>query len=146
MEGKELQHPALERLPEIYAEATGEAKPPELIVNFPTMPERKQFLYQQTIHELPTVDGALSYPPPGARDFLMHFNWNPEFLQELGVDLVLYQPWAAQTTLGEVFRVPDSERIPPEWRGREVKPIVFFQDIMGYKTAYEDERLIVLVP
>jgi hypothetical protein len=144
--GSELRHPALSQLDTIYMRATGESSPPDLIVNFPTLPERTQFLYQQTIHQIPTIDGALSNPPEGARDFLFRFNWNPEFLRDIGVDLVLYQPWAAKSSLGETFRLPDTPSIPPEWRGRNVSPMVFFRDVMHYNIAYEDAGLIVFIP
>ncbi len=136
MVGSEYRHPALEKLPEIYTEATGDPNPPDLIVNFPVLPERAQFSFQQTIHEIPTVDGAVSNPPPGAREFLFGYNWNPEYLRETGVDMVLYQPWAATSSLSEHFRIGD----------REYEPIEFFRDLMGYKIAYEDENLIVFVP
>jgi hypothetical protein len=144
--GSELRHPALSQLDTIYMRATGEPGPPDLIVNFPTLPERTQFLYQQTIHQIPTIDGALSNPPAGARDFLFRFNWNPEYLRDIGVDMVLYQPWAAKSSLGEMFRLPENGNIPPEWRGRNVSPMVFFRDVMHYKIAYEDTGLIVFIP
>ena len=47
--------------------------------------------------------------PPGARDFLMNFNWNPEYFRSIGVKLVLYQPWAAKSSLGKTFRLPDNK-------------------------------------
>jgi len=144
--GSELNHPALYRLPEIYRDATGDPNPPDLIINFPLLPERRQFLYQQTIHQIPMVNAVLSNPPPGARDIFLGFNWNPEFLRANGIDMVIYQPWAAQSSLGETFNLPESPNIPPEYRGREVTPYQFLKDVMRYKVAYEDERMSVFVP
>jgi len=145
--GPQYSHPALERLPEIYAEYTGNPEPPTLIVNFPLLPKKRQFLYQQTIHELPTLDGALSYEPPDATEYLARFNWNPEYLREVGVDIVLYQSWAAKSSLGETFHVPpDATGNAAQWADQNVEPLVFFRDVMQYGIAYEDDELIVFVP
>jgi len=145
--GSEYRHPALARLGEIYREATGEANPPDLLINFPLLPERRQFLLHQTIHEIPTHDGALSYPPPGALDYYLDFNWNPEYLKTVGIGLVLFHPWAAESRLGEHFDIPpDAKGRAEEWAGQRVEPLVFFRDVMGYRIAYEDERLVVLIP
>ena len=143
MSGSELHHPALERLPEIYTEATGNTQPPDLLINYPLIPPRAQFNYQQTIHEIPTVNGALSNPPDGAIDFFRDFNWNPDYLRELGVDILLYQHWAA---LDQSFNIPERARGPgAEWAGREVEPMVFFRDVMRMEIAYEDDELVVFV-
>jgi len=134
--GNEYRHPALKNLAKIYSDATGDPNPPDLIINYPLLPQRRPFLLQQTIHQIPTMDGELSYPPPGAMEFYLDFNWNPRIVKDLGIDMVLYHPWAAKTSLGEHFDVGD----------REVPPLEFFRDIAGYKVAYQDERLIVFIP
>jgi hypothetical protein len=144
--GSELNLPALSRLSSIYQNATGDPDPPDLMVNFPVLPERVQFMYQQTLHEIPTVDGALSNPPPGARDFLFHFNWNAEYLRSIGVNLILYQYWAATSSPGDVFQVGTSEQYPVEWRGRKVPPLVFFRNVEKYRVIYEDGKMILFVP
>lgn len=144
--GPELNHPMLSQLQQYYRATVTGAIAPDLLVNFPVLPERRQFLYQQTIHQIPTVDGALSNPPPGAIDFFMHFNWNVEYLRAIGVDIVLYQPWAAKTSLGEYFELPDESNIPSEYRGKKVTPLEFFRDVMKYLIIYQDDQLIVFVP
>jgi hypothetical protein len=143
MKGKELYHPSLTRLPEIYSEATGDPSPPDLIVEFPLMPLRAQFMYQQTIHGIPTVNGSLSNPPPGAIDYFIDFNWSPEYMRSIGVDMIIYQPWAV---LDQGFTIPmDEEGSAAQWAGRKVDPIVFFRDVMGLKIGYEDERMTIFV-
>ncbi len=145
--GREFLHPALGRLPGIYMEATGTTEPPDLIVNFPLLPLRREYLLQQTIHELPTVDGALSYPPAGAMDFFFGFNWNPDYVKSIGIDMVLFHPWVATPSLGEHFKIPeDATGRAADWAGQKVEPEVFFRGVMGYRVAYEDDGLIVFVP
>ncbi len=143
MSGDELHHPALERLPEIYSDATGDPNPPDLIIYYPLVPLRAQFSYQQTIHELPTVNGHLSNPPEGAIDYFFTFNWHPEYLRTLGADLLVYQPWAS---LDQTIPIPeDAKDVPPEWAGRRVDALVLFRDVMGCTIAYEDDDLIIFV-
>ena len=143
MKGKELYHPVFEELPRIYSETTGNTEPPDLIVHFPLMPLRAQFMYQQTIHGIPTINGSLSNPPEGAVDFFYDFNWSAEYLRSIDVDMVIYQRWAV---LEQGFRIPESATGPAsEWAGEFVEPYIFFSEIMGLKIGYEDENLTVFV-
>jgi len=145
--GREYDHPALHRLSDIYMEHTGSPTPPDLVVNFPLIPQRAQFLYQQTLHGIPTLDGALSNPPPSAWEYLAQFNWNPEYLERHGVDLVIYQSWAAQSRAGERFHIPpDAQGHMAQWADQYVEPVVFFRDVMQYDIAFEDDRLILFIP
>jgi hypothetical protein len=146
--GKEYQHPELQNLKSLYMDAAGSDEPPDLIVMFPLHLDRREFLLQQTLHEIPTVNGALSYPPNGAREFFMSFNWAPEMSADLGVDMIVYQPFAAKTRLDEKFSIPANAtgRAAP-WAGQDVEPLVFLRDVMQYEIIYQDDSLIVfLVP
>jgi hypothetical protein len=144
--GSKFDYPVLHQLTKIYQETTGETKGPHMMINFPPLPERREFLYQQTIHQIPTVDGGLSNPPAGARDFLMDFNWNPDFLRSSGIDLVLYHRWIADKSPGDTFDIPDVESAPEKWRGKSIAPDVFFKEVMRLRIAYEDENVTVFIP
>jgi hypothetical protein len=145
--GQQYDHPALHRLPELYTAYTGDPEPPDLVVNFPLIPPRTQFLYQQTIHGLPTVDGALSNEPPAAMNYFRSFNWAPDYLREMGVDIVIYQSWAARSVYGERFYVPEETTgSGAEYAGQYVEPLVFFREVMNYGIAYEDDELILFIP
>lgn len=142
--GKEFHHLAFEQLDRIYDEAANTDGSLDLIINVPQLPPRSEYMFLQTIHEIPMVDGALSVPPSGKMEFLAVFNFERTNVRDLGIDLIFLHKWA---TGDSSFHIPeDSSGVAAGWAGQDVPPAVFFKEIMGYKALYEDDDLLILAP
>jgi len=131
--GSEYRHDALTRVDEIYMQATGSSEPPQLAINFPSFPPYTVYLYHQTLHELPTIDGSLAVPPADAYYRMMYYNWDRQAVIEDGADVIFYHHEMVDDAVREFVEMPEDV-------------IGFIRDELGYTVAYEDEDLAILIP